>query len=399
LLLKRIILIFCLPTILGFQPISGQQNHPQISILFCGDTVLLPIHQTMMVQEDDGFTSESVYRFFNQVNNSQYQPFIQSLLNYKQQNELEDWLFYQLIRYAAEAICSKQKNYQYYTLYKWFLLSKSGYASALSIKNDRLLFYVQSDENIMNIPYHFRNGKQYVCLNYHDYQEIDFTKEQFLPLLIDVPEATQSFSYRVKKLPSFKPESYSVKNVQFDYKQKAYYFKLMVNSQVEKFFTNYPVVDFESYFNVPMSNVTYTSLIPLLKEQVKKMSQAKGVDYLMHFTRYAFAFETDTKLYGKEKRLTPEQTLLNNFSDCEDRAALFFFLVKEIYNLPMIAIAYPTHVTVAVKFDTPLGKPITYNGQQYSVCEPTPQAKNLKIGQTIPALKHTFYEVVYAYNP
>ncbi|MFY7900047.1 MAG: hypothetical protein ACOVNY_07670 [Chitinophagaceae bacterium] len=173
----------------------------------------------------------------------------------------------------------------------------------------------------------------------------------------------------------------------------------MVNQQVQKIFTNYPVVDFESYFNVPMSNITYSSLIPLLKEQVKKMNQVKGIDYLMHFTRYAFAFETDTKIYGKEKRLTPEQTLFNEFSDCEDRAALFFFLVKEIYNLPMIAIAYPTHVTIAVKLPTPLGEPIVYNGQQYSICEPTPQSKNLKIGQAIPALKNSSFEVVYAYNP
>ena len=86
-------------------------------------------------------------------------------------------------------------------------------------------------------------------------------------------------------------------------------------------------------------------------------------------------------------------------SDCEDRAALFFYLVKEIYNLPMIVLAFPEHVTVAVKFDKPIGKPIIYNGEKYSVCEPTPQKKDLKIGQLTPGLEKKSYEVVYVYNP
>ncbi len=38
-------------------------------------------------------------------------------------------------------------------------------------------------------------------------------------------------------------------------------------------------------------------------------------------------------------------------------------------------------------------------GNQYWVCEPTPQLKNLKIGQGIPALKKEAFEVVYEYQP
>ena len=129
------------------------------------------------------------------------------------------------------------------------------------------------------------------------------------------------------------------------------------------------------------------------------MSVKNGVDYLMRFTRYAFLFETDTKQFGQEKRLSPEQTLLYDKSDCEDRASLFFYLVKEIYNLPMIVMAFPNHVTVAVAFDKPVGAPIMYNGNRYAVCEATPQKIDLKIGKLIPALKHVEYEVVYAYQP
>ena len=129
------------------------------------------------------------------------------------------------------------------------------------------------------------------------------------------------------------------------------------------------------------------------------MSQKRGVDYLMRFTRNALMYETDEQNFGKEKRLSPELTLFSEYSDCDDRAGLFFYLVKEIYNLPMIAVLYPTHVTIAVQFDKPVGKPITYKGKKFSICEPTPQVEDLRIGQIAEMLHAASYEVVYHYDP
>ena len=155
---------------------------------------------------------------------------------------------------------------------------------------------------------------------------------------------------------------------------------------IKAIFANYPTLDYDDYLNMPISKATRESLIPLLQKQLKGLSVKNGVDYLMRFTRYAFVFEPDTKQFGQEKRLTPEQTLLYESSDCEDRVFLFYSLVKEIYNLPMIIIAYPQHVTIAVKF-------------AYTICEPTPQNTDLNVGQQMPQLKNEKYEVAYAYRP
>ena len=129
------------------------------------------------------------------------------------------------------------------------------------------------------------------------------------------------------------------------------------------------------------------------------MKVKDGVDYLMHFTRYAFLFKPDEEVFGQEKRLSPEQTLLYDNSDCEDRAGLFFYLVKEIYNLPMIVLEYPKHVTIAVKFDKVYGNAIVYNGIRYSVCEPSSQKDDLRIGKLPSYLRHSSFEVPYVYNP
>jgi hypothetical protein len=329
-----------------------------------------------------------------------YGPVIKALTSYKAQFKLDDWLYYQLIRKTVQQISPKAENYHRYTLYKWFFLTQSGYDATLKTNGEKLLFYVQTDENIYNIPYYMKNGKQYVCLNYHDYGgAIDFEKERFSDETLSVADAQKKFSYKVTRLPAFHPGDYQEKDLQFSYNENDYHFKVKLNPQVKTIFANYPVVDYESYFNIPLSNETYSSLIPLLKKNLKGMNIKNGVSYLMHFTRYAFLFQPDAVVFGNEKRLSPEQTLLYDQSDCEDRAGLFFLLVKEIYNLPMIVLTFPEHVTVAVKFDKPIGTPIIYNGVTYSVCEPTPQKKDLKLGELLPGLNNISYEVVYAYTP
>jgi hypothetical protein len=366
---------------------------------FYGDSIALQFDPATFIGFSDALSDTAIQLFNGKLNATHFQPVIKTLLHYKEKYKLDDWLYYQLIRKTAQQVSPKADNYNRYTLYKWFLLTRSGYDAILSINGNRILFYVQSDENTYNIPNRLKNGKQYVCLNYHDYGKIDFDKDVFQEVAITLPEAAKGFSYKVTHLPNFRPDDYLEKDIRFNYYEHDYYFKVKLNPQIKSLFTNYPVVDYESYFNIPLSSVTYKSLIPLLKNNVKRKNVRNGVDYLMRFTRYAFLFETDTKIFGSEKRMSPEQTLLYEQSDCEDRAALFFYLVKEIYDLPMIVLIFPNHVTVAVKLNKPIGKPILYNGDIYTVCEPTPQKADTPMGELIPELKKVPYEIAYAYKP
>ena len=354
-------------------------------------SVVFPIPKTA--------TTSAVSNFYSRISSGQYAPLISSLEKYQKKYNLNDWIYYQLIRKTAEQISPKADNYFGYTLYKWFLLSKCGYDARLAVGNDQVIFYVRNEEDISDIPFFMIDDKKFMCLNYHDYGKLFKQANAYKPVKILIPEAKNPFSYKVTRMPDFKPESYQEKDIEFSYRQKIHHFKLKVNEDVQTIFKNYPVVDFESYFNIPLSRETYSSLIPTLKENLKGMDQKKGVDYLMRFTRYGFLYEDDGENFGKEKRFSPEQTLLSTYSDCDDRAALFFYLVKEIYNLPMIALLYPKHLTIAVQFDKPVGEPITYKGKKYSYCEPTPQAQNLKIGQLSSNFKNSKYEVVYAYEP
>lgn len=394
--LKQIWRIACLVALLAANEKSVAEP---LRIYFYGDTLSIDLSAEIFPKYNHPIDITSVQSFYRQLNEQPYPPLITTLLSYKQQHQLSDWIYYQLIRKTAQALSPKEKNYNSYTICKWFLLSKSGYDARLAVIENDLLFYVQTNENIYDIPSFEREGKQFICLNYHDFGKIDFTKDVLLPIDVDIPEAQKMFSYKIDAMPELATAQFTEKDIRFSYKNKEYKFKVMLNPEVPVLFKNYPVTDFESYFNIPMSSQTYNSLIPSLKKIVSKMSMEQGVDYLMEFTRNAFLYETDEALYGKEKRLSPELTLFSKYSDCDDRAAFFFYVVKEIYNRPMIVLLYPTHVTVAVSFDKPVRHAVYYKNHAYAICDPTPQLQNMPVGEPSPRLKNAPYTVAYEYMP
>ena len=387
--LSALLMILC-----SFTKVKGQMR----SFEFYGHTFNIDVDPNIILKNKVEFNTEHISSAYHTLELSNYQPIIDTLLAFQKKKQLNDWLFYQLIRKTAETICAKKNNYEQYTLYKWFLLGKSGYDARLILADNRIIMYVYNNEKIFDIPYLTLGGKKYMCLNYHDYIHTNFTSIPDTEMF-GIAEATKPFSYQITKMPDFNPSNYGKKQVSFKYGAQDYHFDIKVSPEVESIFKNYPGVDFSYYFNIPLTKETYGSLIPTLKKNIDGMSVKNGVNYLMKFTRYAFLYENDHENFGKEKRLSPEQTLLNPYSDCDDRAALFFYLVKEIYDLPMIVLLYPTHVTMAVQFDKPFGKTINYNNRAYSVCEPTPQLNDLPIGKLPPKLRKEAYEVVYAYEP
>jgi hypothetical protein len=384
-------------------PFEGntKQNQSILRFEFWGDTIDLPFDSSILVPYTDSLTAGSVAKFHQNINQARFGILMDGLLAYKREKLLDDWLYYQLLRKVANELAPKSTNYQRYTLYKWFLLVKSGYDATVNIFHNQLLLYVYSNDAVYDIPLYTKNNRQYVCLNMHDYA----TATQQTPgatlqgINLPEPKAVSPFTYTITRIPQVNRNTYAEKDIHFPYGPTESSIKVMLSTAVSNIFTNYPVVNFEAYFNIPMSGITSKSLLPILKNNTKSMTVEAGVEYLMHFTRYAFLYETDQKNFGKEKRMGPEETLIAASSDCDDRAALFFYLVKELYNLPMITLMFPTHLTIAVQFAHPVGQVVLHKGRAYSICEPTPQAGALAVGNMAPQYQQQPFSVVYAYQP
>jgi len=340
------IILFALLLLLH-TPVTGQK-HP-LKFDFNGDTINIGINHADTAAATGAPLQQLVKVYEERFVEAAYQSLADTLMQYKKNHLTDDWIYYQLIRKTAQEISPKQNNYERYTVLKWFLLTRSGYDATLKYGAGRLLFYVQTEDAIFNIPFYYKEGRQYVCLNYHDYGYFEIKQEKYEEIKTGYANTGKAFSYKVTRIPEGNNSAYIDRELRFNYYESISHFTVKLNPSIQQMFANYPVVDYESYFNIPLSRQTYQSLIPALKKHLAGRKVKKGVDFLMRFTRYAFLFEADSVAHGREKRLTPEQTLLYQASDCEDRAALFFYFVKEIYNLPMIVLSYPEHVTIAVQ--------------------------------------------------
>lgn len=392
--MKRVIQLFILLFSAGL--VSG---HEMVNIEYLGDTITLSVRKEMYVKMAEVITDQEVSLFQQQLDDAQFNQCAEAILKYRDEKKLDDWMYYQLIRRVSYHFCPKSTHYGYYTLYKWYLMGHSGYETTLSMNEEQLLFYVKCTENVYGIPFFSRDEKRFICLNMHDFGH------ELLPNLAThevsarIKEGQKAFSYKIQQIPNIKSADIVEKELSFSHLGKTYRIQVKLNPQVKTLFRNYPVADFETYFNIPMSESAHASLIPALKQHLLLKKEFEGIDFLMHFTRQSFVYQNDQDYFGKERRLSPEQTLFYENSDCDDRAALFYYLVKEIYNLPMIVLLYPGHVTVAVELPRPKGRTISFKGRDYSICEPTPQSEELGVGQISKHLKHKPFEVVYEYLP
>jgi hypothetical protein len=140
-------------------------------------------------------SANHIKQYYQQLESAHSDDLIASLQNYRKQHQLNDWLYYQLIRKTAEQLSPKAKNYHSYTLYKWYLMVKSGYDARIAIGDNQIIFYVKCDEDISDIPYFMADGNKYMCLNYHDYQKLFKKADTYLPVKIDVAGAKNDFSY------------------------------------------------------------------------------------------------------------------------------------------------------------------------------------------------------------
>ena len=180
-------LILSLVCLAVFQE-SGITQSPsfQVRFDFYGDPVELDFDHSMITSFDAPLSEPAIRNFTDILAAGKFEPIIRSLLDYKTRYKLDDWLYYQLIRKVAQQVSPKKENYERYTLYKWFLLVKSGYDARLNSIQQTALYYGGREH--LQYPILLRDGN-IVCLNTMTMAAISILKDNhdsLLPVLIIV---------------------------------------------------------------------------------------------------------------------------------------------------------------------------------------------------------------------
>ena len=155
-----------------------------------------------------------------------------------------------------------------------------------------------------------------------------------------------------------------------------------------EYLNDVPMTVFPIYFVSPISIEAQQVLHETFSEMKDQYTPTQFIGMLLRFVQTGFDYQTDDEQFGYEKYFYPEEVIGYPYCDCEDRSAMFAWLVQKYTNAKVIGLQYEGHVATAVWFGDDVkvkGDGFMYGGKKYYVCDPT--YINASIGMTMPQFK------------
>jgi hypothetical protein len=148
---------------------------------------------------------------------------------------------------------------------------------------------------------------------------------------------------------------------------------------------DYVETDVRVYASSCLSPTFCKNILQQIAPQLAGLSESEAVNKLLHFIQFAFKYETDGEQFGYEKPYFVEENFYYPTNDCEDRAVLLAFLVRNLLHLDVHLLYYPNHEATAIRFSDQSIKGDGYiyqDNSKYLICDPT--YIGAKAGQCMP---------------
>ncbi len=353
---------------------------------FFGVDITLHYDKSMMISIERGLSKEKISDAWDSLAKSEYETTLDELKSISKKLHLNDWAKYLLIKQTSDAIYKNENEARIFT---WFTLLKMGYDAHLSFQNHRVILLIPIDGELYNTVYYTLNNKQYYAIDYH-------AKGKLGPIMTydNIYEGSSSaLDFSIKTLPLL-VENKAVKRLAFDVDNVHQSVTLEYDKNLFDFYQSYPQVDYRSYFSAPESVLLDESIKKAFEPLILGKSQSEALDIILGFVQHAFKYQVDTEQFDKEKVMFPSETIFYTYSDCEDRAILFSYMVKVLFGMDVLGLKYPNHMATAVGINEKLdGEYVLYKDRPYIVADPT--YVNAKIGLSMPQYRgKKSYEIV-----
>jgi hypothetical protein len=366
-------------------PVAAEGDN--ITIVFLGHKIDFFVNVDRKFKLADTINQNNLQQGFDHLAQSDYENLIADLAQLKLSLHLNDWAYLQLVRQVSQSFHPQSANSA--RLFSWFLLLKAGIKSRIAFANNEIYlliaskqkiydstffrfesdkFYVVSEHNIISSDLYSYNGQYPKQLGKLDFSGIN-----------DIITGTELGSRTIK----------------FNYGGVTHEIKVPFNKHVIEFLSSYPQMDIDRYFNVAISRDTQQSFLTQLKPLVNQLSNEEAVNLLLRLVQTGFEYKTDKVQFGKENYLFLEETIFYPSSDCEDRAVIFAWLVENLLDIEVVGLSFPGHVATAVRLDNPSGSVIEYQGNIYTIADPT--YINASLGKKMPQFKSVQPKVISRY--
>lgn len=338
----------------------------KLSTVLCHAQTIVDIEHQAIAKAWDAYRQDRVMK-----------DIIRSLQSLSMTYGLNDWFTFELVRNYTEAIC---KNTASKIVLQHFLIVNMGYDVRLASCGDQLLLLVPFKQQVYERSYLVIDGKKYYA--FYD----------------DSTSKIQNAGVYTCRLPN---ETDKGRNIDLTIRGGnigiktgvAHRFsmsdgKISLQGSVDEgtmeAIRRYPQMDIPFYAMSTIDSNFHRSLLTQVKEQIQGCSEREAVGRILHFVQYAFNYATDGEQHGYEKPYFIEENFYYPKNDCEDRAILFAFLVRNLLGLDVHLVQYPGHECTAVNFSTSQmnGDGYMYRGKAFYICDPT--FIGASIGQCMP---------------
>ncbi len=321
-------------------------------------------------------SQKGIINFFDILASSDYSSTLQDINSIRKELALNDWATYLLVTKLSESLYSTPDERR---LFSWFIFNKLGYAVKVGLANKHIVLMHYSKKAIYSTPnYTFNKRHFYVVANYAkgSVGKLYTYKQNY-------PDADKAMDLGLKELPNFKKDIKS-KRLSFREFGNTYTTTYHYDQNLLDFMATYPQADYETYFNAPMSESVYQEIAKDMKKYLDSKTSSVAINFVLRFVQKAFAYQIDQDQFGREKVMFAEETLYYDKSDCEDRAILFSYLVKELFGVTVVGVKYKDHMTTALYIPMQ-GDSIKAGGKKFVIADPT--YVNANIGQSMPKYK------------
>ena len=368
-----------------------------VTIPFYSERVSIAYNTEIVVPFHAPVNEKNLIDYYQQLARRDYQTLLQALQQKRQIYALNDWLFYELLRETVDKILEGKEAVQR-ELTCWFLLSQLEYDTRLTFREQRVFLYVYTLDEVFEVPMIEDAGRTYVNLS-----SIRRPEEQQGPLFLlhfRPRPGGRAFSFYLQQLPALQPRP-ALRSFEFAYGEYVYQVEVEADETIVDIMRRYPFIAERQYLEVPFSASVATSLIPQFRRMLRGKTQREALAFLVAFTRSSFSYKDDKEFFGHSKPMIADEVFHYPFSDCEDRSALFYRLVRELLDLPMIIVAYEDHLTIAVALagaDDEAGDAISFEGRRYIICDPTGPVNSTAIGRAPKGYEDAAFTIIGRYK-
>lgn len=289
----------------------------------------------------NGLNENAIADAYEALCNSDYKPLLADCAQIRKDLRLNDWGVFTLVRQVADTYCGTANES---IVMQQFLLNEMGYKARMARKatEDKMMLFVATDCSIYAHPYITLNGQNYYNLSGNNEQC------QFYMCQKDSPKAKNSVGMQLKEAPLFPG---TVVSSTHQAKGSAARVTVDVPKALMDFYKDYPQCDYSVYFNAPVNAAMENRILSSLAPLVQGRNEADAANILINFVQTAFQYQTDGQQFGYEKPFFVEELFYYPYSDCEDRAMLFSYLVRKLLGLDVVLLDYPEHIATAVRFN------------------------------------------------